>query len=42
MNALYLELVEDSLTELVYPAELGGLKYELSPVSYGIQVMEDF
>jgi len=38
MNALYVELVEDSLTELVYPAQLGGLQYELTAFSYGIQV----
>ena len=38
MNALYVELIEDSLTELAYPAELGGLKYELSALNYGIQV----
>lgn len=38
MNALYSELVEDSLTEIVYPAQLGGLQYELSSLNYGIQV----
>ncbi len=38
MNALYVELVEDSLTELVYPAQLGGLQYELTALNYGIQV----
>ncbi len=38
MNTLYVELVEDSLTEIVYPAQLGGLQYELSPLNYGIQV----
>lgn len=38
MNALYVELIDDSLTELVYPAEIGGLKYELTSLSYGIQL----
>ncbi len=38
MNAIYVELVEDSLTEFVYPAQLGGLQYELSALNYGIQV----
>ncbi|CAF2145915.1 unnamed protein product [Rotaria magnacalcarata] len=38
MNAIYIELVEDSLTEFVYPAELGGLQYELSALNYGIQL----
>ncbi|CAF0723441.1 unnamed protein product [Adineta steineri] len=38
MNALYVELVEDSLTEIVYPAQLGGLQYELSALNYGIQL----
>ncbi len=38
MNVLYVELVEDSLTELVYPAQLGGLIYELTALNYGIQV----
>jgi len=38
LNALYVELVEDSLTEFVYPASLGGLQYELSALNYGIQV----
>ncbi|UJR37824.1 hypothetical protein I4U23_030514 [Adineta vaga] len=38
MNALYVELVEDSLTEFVYPAQLGGLQYELSALNYGIQL----
>ncbi|CAF3245595.1 unnamed protein product [Rotaria socialis] len=38
MNAIYIELVEDSLTEFVYPAQLGGLQYELSALNYGIQL----
>ncbi len=38
MNALYVELIEDSLTEFVYPAQLGGLQYELTALNYGIQV----
>lgn len=38
MNALYVELVEDSLTEFVYPAQLGGLQYDLTALNYGIQV----
>ncbi|CAF1121848.1 unnamed protein product [Adineta ricciae] len=38
MNALYSELIEDSLTEFVYPAQLGGLQYELSALNYGIQL----
>ncbi|CAF4418285.1 unnamed protein product, partial [Adineta steineri] len=38
MNTLYAELVEDSLTEIVYPAQLGGLHYELSALNYGIQL----
>ncbi|CAF5194495.1 unnamed protein product, partial [Rotaria sp. Silwood1] len=37
MNTLYVKLVKDSLTEVVYPAQLGGLQYELSAVNYGIQ-----
>ena len=41
MNALYVELIDDSLTELVYPAEIGGLKYELISLNYGIQVWVD-
>ena len=38
MNALFVELVEDSLTEYVYPAQLGGLQYDLSALNYGIQL----
>lgn len=38
MTSLYSELIEDSLTELAYPAEIGGLKYDLSMVNYGLQV----
>ena len=38
MNALYVQLVEDSLTEFVYPAQLGGLEYSLNALNYGIQV----
>ena len=38
MNALYVQLVEDSLMEFVYPAQLGGLQYDLSALNYGIQV----
>ncbi len=38
MNTLYIQLVEDSLTEIVYPAQLGGLQYELTVLSNGIQV----
>ncbi len=38
MNALFVELVEDSLTEFVYPAQLGGLQYDLSALNYGIQL----
>ncbi|CAF1172849.1 unnamed protein product [Adineta steineri] len=38
MNALYVGLVKDSLTEIVYPAQLGGLHYELSSLDYGIQL----
>ncbi|CAF3973712.1 unnamed protein product [Adineta steineri] len=38
MNTLYVELVKDSLTEIVYPAQLGGLYYELSASNYGIQL----
>ncbi|CAF5042784.1 unnamed protein product, partial [Rotaria sp. Silwood1] len=34
MNTLYVKLVKDSLTEVVYPAQLGGLQYELSAVNY--------
>jgi len=41
LNTLYAELVEDSLTEFVYPAQLGGLQYELSSLNYGIQVKKD-
>ncbi|CAF1256026.1 unnamed protein product, partial [Didymodactylos carnosus] len=37
MNTIYSELIEDSLTEFVYPAELGGLKYDLSATTCGIQ-----
>ncbi|CAF3856023.1 unnamed protein product [Rotaria sp. Silwood1] len=39
MNTLYVKLVKDSLTEVVYPAQLGGLQYELSAVNYGIQII---
>lgn len=42
MNSLYVELIEDSLTEFVYPAQLGGLQYELSAFNYGIQVGHNF
>jgi secreted Zn-dependent insulinase-like peptidase len=38
MNALYFQLVEDSLTEFVYSAQLEGLQYDLSALNYGIQV----
>ena len=38
MNVLYVQLVEDSLTELLYPAQLGGLQYVLSAINCGIQV----
>ncbi|CAF0765571.1 unnamed protein product [Adineta steineri] len=38
MNALYAGLVKDSLTEIVYPAQLGGLHYELFDLKYGIQL----
>ena len=38
LNSLYIGLVEDSLTEFVYPAQLGGLHYDLSPASTGIHV----
>ncbi len=38
MNAIYVSLINDSLTEFVYPATLGGLDYELSPLFYGVQV----
>lgn len=38
LNALYVQLVEDSLTEFVYPAQLGGLQYDLSALNYGIQL----
>ncbi|CAF4107813.1 unnamed protein product, partial [Adineta steineri] len=38
MNALYVELVEDSLTEIVYPAQLGGLNYELYDFDYSIEL----
>ncbi|CAF0979560.1 unnamed protein product [Adineta steineri] len=38
MNALYVELVEDSLTEIVYPVQLGGLQYKLYALDYGIQL----
>ncbi|CAF4101838.1 unnamed protein product [Adineta steineri] len=38
MNALYIELVEDSLTEIVYPVQLGGLQYKLYALDYGIQL----
>ncbi|CAF1145140.1 unnamed protein product [Adineta steineri] len=38
MNALYVELVVDSLTEIVYPAQLGELQYALSAIKYGINL----
>ncbi|CAF1449332.1 unnamed protein product [Adineta steineri] len=38
MNTLYVELVKDSLTEIVYPAELGGLQYKLYALDHGIQL----
>ncbi|CAF0913402.1 unnamed protein product [Rotaria sordida] len=38
MSTLYVELVEDSLTEFVYPAQLGGLQHELSAVNCGFQL----
>lgn len=38
LNTLYVELVTDSLTEFVYPAQLGGLQYELTPAATGIHV----
>ncbi|CAF3867523.1 unnamed protein product [Adineta steineri] len=38
INALYVGLVEDSLTEIVYPAQLGGLQYKLYALEYGIQL----
>ena len=38
MNTLYVELINDSLTEFVYPAELGGLDYELYDCNDSIQV----
>lgn len=33
---LYSDLVEDSLTEFAYDADLAGLKYDLSPHSNGL------
>lgn len=42
LNSLYVRLVEDSLTEFVYPAQLGGLQYELNAAHYGIEVTENF
>ncbi|CAF2706664.1 unnamed protein product [Rotaria sp. Silwood2] len=38
LNTLYVELIEDSLTEVAYPAQLGGLQYELTAINYGIQL----
>ncbi|CAF0762387.1 unnamed protein product [Adineta steineri] len=38
MNRLYVELVEDSLTEIVYPAQLGGLYYKLYNFDYSIEL----
>jgi secreted Zn-dependent insulinase-like peptidase len=38
MNAFYVQLVEDSLTEFVYPTRLGGLHYQLTAVHNGIRV----
>lgn len=38
MNNLFATLIEDSLTELTYPAEIGGLKFDLSAINNGIQL----
>lgn len=42
MNSLYVELIKDSLTEYVYPANLGGLYYDLYAKEQGIGVSYDF
>lgn len=38
MTALFVDLLLDSLTEYLYPAELAGLKYNIAGSSYGINV----
>ena len=38
LTTLYVELINDSLTEFVYPAQLGGLDYELYDCNDSIQV----
>lgn len=38
MTALFVDLLLDSLTELLYSAELAGLKYNISGSSYGLNV----
>ncbi|CAF4452269.1 unnamed protein product [Rotaria sp. Silwood2] len=38
LNTLYVELINDSLTEFVYPAQVGGLDYELYDCNNSIQL----
>ncbi|CAF3683386.1 unnamed protein product [Rotaria sp. Silwood1] len=38
LNTLYVELINDSLTEFVYPAQVGGLDYELYDCNDSIQL----
>jgi insulysin len=38
MSNMYIELLKDSLTEVTYSAELAGLKYDISPTNFGINV----
>lgn len=38
MSNLFVELLSDSLTEYSYAAELAGLKYNIKPTNYGLNV----
>ena len=38
MSNLFVELLKDSLTEYSYAAELAGLKYNINPSNYGMNV----
>lgn len=39
---LYCQLLDDSLAEYTYAADLAGLSYSVSPISQGIRVCGNF
>lgn len=38
MSNMFVELLRDSLNQFLYPAELAGLKYNIYPSNYGINI----